>query len=226
MLSKHSIIKGEIIMRKFFIAIAFFMLFVNVCNAELQLGITIPTRTITVDGQATDWDEIDQIVLDNSNDSSCGNYTDITYVFLAKDDSFLYWRIDTNSGNYDSYDYPPVIRFLSHEPSAEAVDGDVESSVWENTGRIDIYNESIHEWDDRYLDGDEYGMIDQIAEGKVPLSLFNGKTFTFSDAFIHNREGGGGTCDEVTLSQGSNDDGGGGGGGCFVTSILKSASYR
>jgi uncharacterized membrane protein YgcG len=195
-----------------------------VCDAfaDLQLGVTIPDGEITIDGQATDWAGIDPIVLDDVNDTTCGVLSDISYVFLAKDDEFLYWRIDTNGGNFDSYDYPPVVRFLSHVPSAESSDGDIEASVWDDEGRIDIYSESIHEWNDRYLDGSEYGAIDQIAEGKIPLSLFDTKSYTFAEAFFYNGVDGGGTCDEATLSQstgssgGSGGGGSGGGGGCFV----------
>jgi len=184
------------------------------------LGITIPTRTITIDGQAEDWAGIDPMVLDNNGDSSCGQYSDITYVFLTTDNSFLYWRIDTNSGNYDTSSYPPVVRFLSHQPRSETRDGDIESSVWEDSGRVDVYNETIHEWDDRYLSGDVYGLVGEVAEGKIPLTLFDSETFTFCEAFIYNRPAGGGTCDEIEVSQSSSGgSGGSSGGGCFIDSI-------
>jgi len=63
-------------------------------------GIIIPFRTITVDGISSDWSGINPIVTDAQGDSICETGTDIRRYYLAKDNTYLYWRVDTWSGTF------------------------------------------------------------------------------------------------------------------------------
>lgn len=59
--------------------------------------IVIPTATISVDGSATDWNGIEPVGVDDGEDAAGGDPgTDIREVYIAKDEEFLYWRMDVS----------------------------------------------------------------------------------------------------------------------------------
>jgi len=66
------------------------------------LTANIPTATIIIDGDVNDWAGISPFISDEPNNKWTGDYslsgTDITNVYLAKDDNYLYCRIDIADG--------------------------------------------------------------------------------------------------------------------------------
>ena len=146
--------------------------------AGLDLGFTIPAGTMTIDGASNDWTGIEPIYNDPQGDSICGTGTDIRDVYFAQDSTYLYWRMDTWSGTY-AYDLPSEgptvsIRQLTGSPTA----GDVEARVFNHNGISGvIWQHDGSSWIQAFY-GPEYGWVNNIAEGKIPLSMFSGAEYT------------------------------------------------
>jgi hypothetical protein len=164
----------------------------------------IPTRTITIDGNPNDWSGIPPFMTDASGDSACETGTDIKSIYLANDDCFLYWRMDTWSGQFhhqlrSNGDYVgPGIVFYSLENGIiqKGVNSQFYSftnSSWDHP-TIGILDENTN-WQ-LYDQGEEYGAIDSVAEGKIPLELFEGFTFNPPLAGYHTGIGNA-VCDEL-----------------------------
>jgi acetyltransferase-like isoleucine patch superfamily enzyme len=146
--------------------------------------VTISIKTITIDGNPADWEGISPFLVDVSGDS-CDTGTDIRRVYLAKDECYLYWRMDTESGEFkhqptngNSYHGPGIV-FYSTDNGI--IQRGVEASIWSTT--IDGWNMGIISERDQNTDWTQYaihqayGAINDVAEGKIPLGLFEGYTF-------------------------------------------------
>ncbi|MCI5159123.1 MAG: hypothetical protein D3906_11950 [Candidatus Electrothrix sp. AUS1_2] len=147
----------------------------NIAEAALELEFEIPILTITVDGNPDDWTGISPYLSDDAGDSTQGYGTDIESLYLCRDNSYLYWRMDTWSGSYnylDSYNDGPSLVFQSdNQEWFIDVRNAVSSSSW---GYLERRNPDGSR--DR-LDGDAYA-INSVAEGKIPLSTFSVADFS------------------------------------------------
>jgi len=160
----------------------------------------IPSGEITVDGTGTDWTGISPIIEDKQNDTACGDDgegSDLKAVYLAKDDQYLYWRIDTWSGAFQfeegEFGRGPGIVF--YEPSGLR---GIEHSIMggPNNWSINKRYSSEGNWVNlinnyNNLNSDEYGEIgivargENVAEGKIPLGLFSDLDINFILAWYH-----------------------------------------
>jgi hypothetical protein len=186
------------------------LFFVNGATGELNFPVQIPTGTITVDGLPDDWVGIEPILVDPQGDSTCGSGTDIKSVFIAQDNDYLYWRIDTYSDTFLFTEewMGPTIQISQ---TGDFIPGDIEASIndnsWGMNGWImaaDMPNPMI-----TLFSGPEYGWADIVAEGKIPLSVFAGANFP--RLIGRYSKNGPDTCDSWFLEPGG--DGGDGGGG-------------
>jgi hypothetical protein len=62
--------------------------------------VEIPVRTIKIDGKLDDWANLDPILTDPVGNDTMPKQpgTDVTALYMAKDKSYLYWRIDFADG--------------------------------------------------------------------------------------------------------------------------------
>lgn len=70
------------------------LLFLSSAIAAGDDGFLIPQATITVDGNTEDWTGIPLLVNDRTQDVFGVPQIDIEKAFIAKDDTFLYFRVD------------------------------------------------------------------------------------------------------------------------------------
>ncbi len=168
-------------------------------NKNFDFPFSIPNATIIIDGKADDWVGISPVLNDLIGDSSCGSGTDIKDVYLAMDGKYLYWRMDTLSGTYkfnDSTGVGPSIRFYKN--SNGSLSDDI---LFEMIGGGDNYlittKDSPGNWNS-YNPGPGYGKISDIAEGKMPLSLFGNNLYNyFWIGFYGNTDVNNPTCDQI-----------------------------
>jgi len=170
------------------------VLFKDLARADFDYWFEIPIQEISVDGDPSDWNGVNPILSDAQGDSNCGEGSDIKYVFLAKDNTYLYWRMDTYSGTYQ-YDFDnqgPSIMIMQLPGLPDLlIDGDVEARVNNNDyGRFGhIWQQEQGSWISKFS-GAEYGAVALIAEGKIPLSLFEGHTYTGIFPYYYSGQGG------------------------------------
>jgi uncharacterized protein (TIGR02145 family) len=142
-----------------------------------------PPPTIQVDGSADDWVGIPAYAQDPMGDLVCNAGPDLKAVYFAKDSQYLYWRIDSYSGEFGS-DYHPSIHF--YQKADGKSDYDVHARAWghQDSGVVWQYTDQ-----DGYVKihaGVEFGKIDSVAEGKIPLSLFSGNQIIKIYAYFYN----------------------------------------
>lgn len=182
MIQKHGFLKFG------FVLITLFCLY-GMANAGLVFDYLIPPKTITVDGDPSDWSGIEPIITDSQGDGLGGPGTDIKAVYLAKDDDFLYWRIDTQNGTFsfnpDTFIGPGIVFYDLHKllQNGRIPTGGVEAFI--NTKHLNGPNNppelapGIAVWyaeDDywKYKEGGPgFGAVGTVAEGKIPLSYLN-----------------------------------------------------
>jgi uncharacterized protein (TIGR02145 family) len=166
-------------MKKTFV-ILFFGFMCIVSTAFFAYSGEIPSAAITVDGFANDWDGISAYALDPIGDTACGYGTDLKAVYFAKDSQYLYWRVDTHSGYIDP-DYNPTIHFYQ-DPDGKS-DNDVQARAWDNGTSGVVWHYSDQNGFVKQFTGEEYGRFDEVAEGKIPLSLF--QNISIHKIFVH-----------------------------------------
>jgi len=167
------------------------------------LGTSIPlvsNGAIVVDGESLDWNGIQPFLQDVQGDSYCEEGTDIKTYYLAKDSNYLYWRLDTWSGNFSfgssSQEKFPVLLFYET--------GSTQQGPYPNGVTVNISSDSAYisarydntEWTQLYS-GTEYGAVDQIAEGKILLSEFEPFVIEFISAYYWRAPDVEPHCDEV-----------------------------
>jgi len=178
-----------------FVGIFFILSFSGFGHAGMIFESEIPVvenDAITINGDSTDWYvdgvEIAPFLTDAQGDSTCEEGTDIKSLYLAKDDHYLYWRMDNWDGFYlgtpESERYP-VIVFYEIDPLREdgfpagGVTEQIYKQIYSNGGRIvgsiaGIIHDDGEPWDWTGLHNDtEWGQINDIAEGKIPLEYFD-----------------------------------------------------
>ena len=172
----------------------------NIIDNIFPCNTNIPIANITIDGLANDWQGINPFIQDAQNDSTCGQGTDIKDVYLATDGLNLFWRIDTASGTFDFENYKDSIGIQFYTQSGDYFNS---SAIWKGTaGRIRTYDKSFTEYifTPTQAIGTDYGIANKIAEGKIPLSFFAGKTFTSLSAFFYSPSASTGWCDSARSS--------------------------
>jgi hypothetical protein len=148
----------------------------GIAEAALDLEFEIPILTVTVDGNPDDWAGISPYISDDEGDSTQGDGTDIKSLYLCQDNNYLYWRMDTWSGNYNYFDSfnsdgPSLVFKSGNQELYIHVRNAVSPSSW---GYIEQENpDSSREW----INGGAYE-INSVAEGKIPLSTFDVADFT------------------------------------------------
>lgn len=157
-----------------FVSFLFLLMLFGSGYAGIEFESKIPTQTIVIDGLPDDWEGVQPFFADVQGDSICNGGTDFKEAYLAKDDTYLYWRIDIWGENFElGLDKFPMIHFSDDcEPNCDT------AIKWqwfdaEDEGRVlvRVLTPELH-YDHIYF-GPEYGVIaGPIAEGKIPLSLF------------------------------------------------------
>ncbi len=176
-------------------------------NFDLPMEIT--QATITVDGLASDWQGIVPVVTDLQGDCSVGTGCDIKEVYVAYDNDYVYWRMDS----YDGYDFTPHGSFPDeHSPGwtigfaqnpdptyvneALWADGDIEARAWNRGGGF------IWVRNGQRIDGEAYGVIGEVAEGKIPIELFRSITVkSIGSYFYAGEDGSAGDATEVLYNK-------------------------
>ncbi|GEM_PF-6728419 len=141
-----------------------------------------PHATITVDGNGDDWAEIKPIIVDPQEsalaDAALPTSQDITAVYVAVDDDYLYWRIDV-VGNYDLaiHDSGPTISFDNEHGWDDNVNlgNRIQSRVWINNPAFGVSG-VVFKW----INGIESSERPEgngtarngIAEMRIPRSAF------------------------------------------------------
>jgi hypothetical protein len=153
---------------------------------NLDDSITIPIKTINIDGLPSDWDGIIPIIIDSESDSYCETGTDITQLFLAQDDHYLYWRVDTASGEFSfgSNGQEKLLVLLFYEttyPNGPYPNGITVNLNSPTNGFVSARYDN-YDWIGLY-GGIEYGRINQIAEGKIALTDFNPFKIEYLNAY-------------------------------------------
>jgi hypothetical protein len=145
-------------------------------NAGLNFIFEIPTRTITIDGLPEDWAGIEPVLVDPQGDSTCGTGTDIKSVFVAQDSEYLYWRMDTWSGTFSLSGPSPAIEI---NQTKDLLPGDIEMVILDDSSGMHgwIFESNNPNPPRALYSGPEYGWVDSVAEGKIPLSVFSGTDF-------------------------------------------------
>jgi len=133
-------------------------------------SIVVPRGYITIDGYTGDWSGINPVIEDVGGDTTCGAGTDIKSVYLANDNDYLYWRMDTWSGTYAlENDQAPTLIFYQYSGQHNviyAVSAQADSITTNENGQ----------WNSVAL-GQEYGIAGHVYEGKIPLYLIEGHDF-------------------------------------------------
>jgi hypothetical protein len=172
--------------------------FFGLGNAGLVFEPLIPTvgnDAITIDGSSEDWAGVDPFLLDAEDDSDCEEGTDIKAYYLAKDDQYLYWRLETFSGTFffgsDTEPKYPILLFYEDAPNGLTVN--ISSTDGLPVAHLSVGSNGVWEY---LYGGQEYGVVDKIAEGKIPLDEFEGFEISFIMAYYWRSESGP-QCDEV-----------------------------
>lgn len=162
-------------------------LFGGTALADLNFIDQIPEKTIVLDGELDDWAGVDAFFTDIEGDSDSGAERDIKAVYLSKDATNIYWRLETWTGNL---------------PDSGIRMGFSEDGVYEI--RIGVYTDTRSNFLDRIGDGDyefhssggqEYARWGNTVEGKFPISFFSGYNFntvtaTYTDFYGGAPDGG------------------------------------
>ena len=159
--------------------------------AGLLFESEIPIRTITIDGMPEDWDGLSPWITDPQGDIvDCEEGTDFKEIYLAKDDMYLYWRIDMQNDQFSfgtDFEKFPMIHFYD-VGGQNGSTGGVKWQMWhgdENYGAVLLtYGDPDWTWIAKYV-GIEYGIVQQIAEGKIPLELLNDFEIDYVMAFYY-----------------------------------------
>ncbi len=168
-------------------------LFFFLCSGFASAGFfPLPARTITLDGNASDWDGISPILSDPSGDSTGGLGTDIKSVYLAQDSNYVYWRMDIYDAPFDLYNEAnnrprgPGIVFYSIDVNHNYLGGVTEQPWGGAPGYSYISRLQVAPWSwiPKYA-GNDYGIYDAIFEGKIPVEIFNGIEVNFLLAWYH-----------------------------------------
>ena len=136
---------------------------------------TVPEGSITIDGSPAEWISILPIVSDPPDDSICGPGTDVKDFYLARDDTYLYWRVDAADGIF-SFGSPEDRRFLVllfYEPNSP-------NGPYPNGLMVNISDPNSGYLSGRYTNqegidlygGPEYGTVGTVAEGRIALAEF------------------------------------------------------
>ena len=116
------------------------------------------------------------------------------------DKQYMYWRMDTWSGTYElkgtSFGKGPSGNFYIQKSDYSVSDGiSFQIHGGNNNSSIAISDNSGN-WT-QYNSGPEYGKILDIAEGKLPLSLFNNKLYNYFWVFYFADDPNKTSCDDV-----------------------------
>jgi hypothetical protein len=156
------------------------------CRAQIDLGVPIPTATMAIDGLVQDWAGIEPFAVDFEGDSLCETGTDLRTLYLAQDTAYLYWRVDTVSGTYalgTPENGKGVVVIFMESWDGEGLMNEVAAEIIGNAGTCAISYRYDHYTHVFYGSDPSYGVINEVAEGRIPLSLFN--PLTIGGAMIH-----------------------------------------
>ncbi len=138
--------------------------------SENQIMFDLPYITVSPDGYADDWGNIAPVSIDHRyGDNECDESKgDLSALYLAQDESNIYWRVDNWEGTFKetSSNYSPRCKLLLFP---NGVTNTMEKNVVESR----VYSEGSllfknygNQWN-RILNAD-YGAINKIVEGQIP----------------------------------------------------------
>jgi hypothetical protein len=159
--------------------------------ASLTTGqsMALGERTITVDGEGSDWEDREPLILDGEGDSLCGPGADLAALFLASDHDSVYWRVD----GVDAAGTRIVIVFTDVEYGTEQhrVRHEVAGMGTESHLSAAFRDE---EWELEHS-GPEFAASGEVMEGRVPLHLFRSRIYDLISVSVF-QDGVPAACDE------------------------------
>ena len=155
---------------------------------------TIANRTITIDGFDSDWQTIDPAITDAVGDNIVdASGVDVTALFLAADESYVYWRLDIADGSYDttgSWGYRAI--FSTGDPYNWNIEGCIGVGVDFFSDHWFAYGfRKTATGTERLIEIEEsYGACANIIEMKFPRSILPTETNLLVQGFIQRYIGG------------------------------------
>jgi hypothetical protein len=156
---------------------------------------SLPRATITIDGIGDDWAGITPFIVDPQESTQAGALfpvsQDITAVYVAADDDYIYWRIDV-VGNYDlaTHDSGPTIDFNNEYgwDGNPTFGNRIESRVWINNPTVGVSGE-VFKWSngievEERPQGNGFAR-NGIAEMRIPRSAFADVTVQSISAYYY-----------------------------------------
>lgn len=151
---------------------------------EFEYDFTIPVAKtgIEIDGKPGDWTGISPVLTDPEGDGGCGPTADTKSFYLAFWGSDLYWRIDTCGGSFDYFkEAADPQRYISIELVSTKGISDWRSVYTGYRFAFDKGYVSTQEINGSpgmlHYSGPQYVAVGKIAEGKIPLHLFEDQFF-------------------------------------------------
>jgi hypothetical protein len=135
------------------------------------LAYSIPERTIAVDGQGSDWNGTEPVILDATGDSLCVPDIDLVRLYLARDHDAVYWRLDTEGA------VPATAVIVFSDMEHDALQQGVRHEV-AVPGQESVLSTAVREedWDEEGT-GPGYAAVGEVIEGRIPLHLFRSRVY-------------------------------------------------
>lgn len=109
------------------------------------LNYIIPTQTITIDGFMSDWNNVEPVFLDRTDDVHGVPETNIENVFIAQDDDHYYFRFDLlEAPGVGLYEHPQVRIEVNCPPR----DIYYFITAWLNPANVKIEDTKTFDWND------------------------------------------------------------------------------
>lgn len=147
--------------------------------STLSENISVPTRTITLDGSTQDWDGISPVLTDTTGEVTYSGL-DISAMYVAQDDSYIYVRIDRASStdvptNGEDYNY-----WVYFKDTTGVTDFGIEAYHWEEGPSV-----RLHQGDyNIVIEGLSSHVSGTSMEFAVPKGYVNHTLYTV-DVFTH-----------------------------------------
>ncbi len=158
------------------VIIGMILLFSN-NSVDATPNIPVSIASITIDGNFNDWLGIDPILEDPQWDSTGGIGTDLKSMYLAKNDDYLFWRLDTWNGTFNVAEINAPMPLIQTYDESLTLLGSISTITYGDVWTMKQYG--LDGWFFTEYIGSEYGVVGDVAEGKIPLNLFDDITGSY-----------------------------------------------
>jgi subtilase family serine protease len=171
------------------IAFAIMIVIANVAYAQWDGYFIIPTKTITIDGNISDWNSLQPVFVDDVNDQDPGadfNGTDLHKLYIAKDSSFLYIMMTLYDGNPIVTDNHTLYLFETMQiPYQLHTSGDRMINASCAYGQLGVTVTDRGQTDQLIYPDSHVGIGTKCIEWKAPLSDVGQLSGRYVRAYIH-----------------------------------------